>query len=65
MNDSTHSGLDSFTRLDEAERLEVESAIIGHMDGPELPPVSDEEQTLAAEAIFLELDADEMADGRG
>lgn len=57
--------LDSFDRLPEPERREAAAEILRRAVQFDSPPLDDEELSLAAEALFLELDAREAAaDGR-
>jgi hypothetical protein len=53
--------LDSFDHLSEAEKRELASEIIRRTIRFDLPPLTDEELVLNAEALFLELDQRESA----
>lgn len=56
------SGKDQNEILHEAIRMYVAKFQLGYLAEDEIEPLSDEELTLAAESIFLELDADEVED---
>ncbi|HEY7546587.1 MAG TPA: hypothetical protein VID27_16980 [Blastocatellia bacterium] len=62
MSTSAQNILDSFERLPDSEKLEVASEIIRRTAGLKLPPLSDEELTITAEELFLELDKREPLD---
>lgn len=53
--------LDSFDHLSEGEKRGLASEIIRRTIGFDLPPLTDEELVLNAEALFLELDQREFA----
>jgi hypothetical protein len=53
--------LDSFDHLSEAEKRELASEIIRRTVKFDLPPLTDEELVMNAEALFLELDNRESA----
>ena len=53
--------LDSFDHLSESDKRELASEIIRRTIGFDLPPLTDEELVLNAEALFLELDQRESA----
>ncbi|MEN3331781.1 MAG: hypothetical protein V7641_1146 [Blastocatellia bacterium] len=53
--------LDSFDHLSEAEKRELASEIIRRTIELDLPPLTDDELVLNAEALFLELDQREFA----
>ena len=48
--------LDAFNLLSVAEKQAVTCEILRRMRDVDLPPLSDEELVLSAEALFLELD---------
>jgi hypothetical protein len=54
--------LDAFDRLSEAEKQAVACEILRRMRDVDLPPLSDEELVVSAEALFLELDRQEATD---
>ena len=64
MQTSVQQLLDSFESMPETERHQVAVEIIRRTLGLELPPLSDEELTLNAEQLFLELDKLEAANDR-
>lgn len=55
--------LDSFDRLPEIEKTQFAVEILRRVVDLDLSPLSDEALVLCADAIFLELDRQEMADG--
>jgi hypothetical protein len=55
--------LDSFERLPEIEKAQFAVEILRRVVDLDLSPLSDEELVLSADAIFMELDRQEMADG--
>jgi len=54
--------LDAFDLLSEAEKQAVACEILRRMRDVDLPPLSDEELVVSAEALFLELDRQEATD---
>ena len=54
--------LDAFDLLSAAEKQIVTCEILRRMRDVDLPPLSDEEMVLSAEALFLELDSREATD---
>lgn len=54
---------DAFAKLPEAEQLAFAVEVMRWTLDRELPPLGDEELAMAADMIFLELDAREAADG--
>jgi hypothetical protein len=54
--------LDAFDLLSEAEKQAVAWEILRRMRDVNLPPLSDEELVVSAEALFLELDRQETTD---
>jgi hypothetical protein len=64
VNGSIQELLDDFNRLSEAEQRLAASEILKRAAEFESPPLTDEQLTLAAEDIFLELDEREAADAR-
>jgi hypothetical protein len=64
MNTSVRQLLDSFDRLPEPGRLMAAAEILRRTVSFDLPPLDDDDLTLAAEALFPELDAREAADGQ-
>lgn len=54
--------LDAFDRLSAEEQQVVVCEILRRMRDVDLPPLSDEELVLSAEALFLELDRREATD---
>ena len=61
MSTTVQEILDSFDHLSENEKRELASEIIRRTVGFDLPPLTDEELVLNAEALFLELDKRESA----
>ena len=53
---TTQHILDAFDLLSVAEKQAVTCEILRRMRDVDLPPLSDEELVLSAEALFLELD---------
>ncbi|PAX51918.1 hypothetical protein [Brunnivagina elsteri] len=51
--------LDTFDRLTESEQQEIALEILKRVSNLNLPPLSDDELVLNAEALFLELDRQE------
>ncbi len=62
MTPATQHLLDAFDRLSAAEQQAVVCEILRRMQDVDLPPLSDEELVLSAEALFLELDRREATD---
>jgi hypothetical protein len=62
MTTATQHLLDSFDRLSEAEKQTVACEILRRVRDFDLPPLSDEELVVNAEALFLELDRREATD---
>lgn len=62
MSTSAQNIIDSFEQLPESEKLQVASEIIRRTARLKLPPLSDEELTIVAEELFLELDKRESID---
>jgi hypothetical protein len=62
MTTATQQLLDSFDLLSTAEKQAVACEILRRMRDVDLPPLSDEELVLSAEALFLELDRREATD---
>jgi hypothetical protein len=62
MTTATQHLLDSFDLLSAAEKQAVACEILRRMRDVDLPPFSDEELVLIAEALFLELDRREATD---
>ena len=60
MSTTTSEILESFDHLAEDEKREVASEIIRRTRELELPPLTDDELVLNAEALFLELDKREL-----
>ena len=60
MGTTTSEILESFAHLAEDEKREVASEIIRRTRELELPPLTDDELALNAEALFLELDKREL-----
>jgi hypothetical protein len=54
--------LDAFDRLSAEEQQAVACEILRRMRDVDLPPLSDEDLVLSAEALFLELDRREATD---
>ena len=54
--------LDSFDLLSAEEQRAVACEILRRMQDVDLPPLSDEELVLSAEALFLDLDRREATD---
>jgi len=61
MSTTTSEILESFDHLPEDEKREVASEILRRTIKLELPPLTDDELVLNAEALFLELDQRELA----
>lgn len=59
MTSSVQQMLDTFDRLPEAEQKELAAEILRRTLSLEYGPLSDEELTLNAEQVFLELDRQE------
>ena len=64
MSTSVQDLLNSFDLLSYAEKRELAAEIMRRAATLDQPPLSDEELTLNAEALFLELDQREAADGQ-
>jgi hypothetical protein len=62
MTTATQHLLDSFDLLSTPEKQAVTCEILRRMRDVDLPPLSDEELVLSAEALFLELDRREATD---
>jgi len=62
MATTTQHFLDSFDLLSVAEQQVVACEILRRMRDVDLPPLTDEELVLSAEALFLELDRREATD---
>ena len=62
MTTMTQHLLDAFDRLSAEEQQVVACGILRRMRDVDLPPLSDEELVLSAEALFLELDRREATD---
>lgn len=62
MTTATQHLLDSFDRSSAAEQQVVACEILQRLRDVDLPPLSDEELVLSAEALFLELDRREATD---
>ena len=60
MSTTTSEILEPFDHLAEDEKREVASEIIRRTRELELPPLTDDELALNAEALFLELDKREL-----
>jgi hypothetical protein len=60
MSTSVEQILDSFDHLSDGEKHQVASEILRRTIKMELPPLTDEELVINAEAIFLELDQREL-----
>jgi hypothetical protein len=56
--------LESFDHLSDAEQAEAASLILRKTLKKNLPPVSDDDLTVAAEELFMELDKREAEDAR-
>lgn len=59
VNETSQKLLDSFERLPEVEKQQLVIEILRRTLNLEIPPLTEEELTLSAEAIFLSLDAEE------
>ncbi len=59
MNSTSKYLLDSFDQLPEVEKQRVIAEILCRTLSFNFPPLSDEELTLSAEALFLSLDKEE------
>ena len=59
---TTQQLLDAFDLLSAVEKQAVTCEILRRMRDVDLPPLSDEELILSAEALFLELDSREATD---
>lgn len=55
--------IDSFERLSEREKKQFAFEILRRISDLDYAALSDEELLLSAEAVFLELDQEEVADG--
>jgi hypothetical protein len=64
MSESVQELLNTFDRLPEADRWEAFSLILRRAQEFEYPPLTDEEIDRIAEERFLELDAEEAANGQ-
>lgn len=62
MNNTSQQVLNSFEQLSEAEKQQVAAEILRRTMSLDLPPLSDEELDLCAEAVFLSLDGFEAED---
>ena len=63
MNDTSQKLLDSFECLPEGEKQELMIEILRRTLSLKIPPLTEEDLTLSAEAIFLSLDAEEAEYG--
>ena len=63
MNQSTHQLLNAFDALPDGQRREVAVAVLRRVLDEAPPEVADDALVVAAEELFLELDAHEAADG--
>ena len=63
MNTTVQHVLDSFESLPNAEKQQVAAEIIRRLTQLDFPPLSDEDLTLSAEELFLELDRQESEHG--
>lgn len=59
MNETSQKLLDSFEGLPEGEKQELVIEILRRTLNVEIPPLTEEDLILSAEAIFLSLDAEE------
>ncbi len=64
MMTSARDLLDAVDRLPEAERVTFVAEILRRVSIVAIPPLEDVDLTLAAEELFLELDAREAADAQ-
>jgi hypothetical protein len=64
MTASARELLEAIEKLPEAERLGLAAEILRRTSHRDLPPLSEEDLTTAAEELFLQLDAREAADER-
>jgi hypothetical protein len=62
MTTATQHLLDSFDFLSVAEKQAVVCEILRRLRDIDLPPLSDEDLVVSAEALFLELDRQEATD---
>lgn len=62
LDNTSQQVLDSFEQLSEAEKQQVAAEILRRTMDRDIPPLSDEELNLCAEAVFLSLDEDEAED---
>jgi hypothetical protein len=62
MTTATQHLLDAFDRLSAEEQQVVACELLRRMRDIDLPPLSEEDLVLGAEALFLELDRREAAD---
>ena len=62
MTTATQHLLDAFNLLSTEEQQAVACEILRRMQDIDLPPLSDEDLVLSAEALFLELDRREATD---
>jgi hypothetical protein len=62
MNTISQQFLNSFEQLPEAEKQQVAAEILRRTMIRDIPPLSDEELLLSAEALFLSLDEFEAED---
>ena len=63
MSESVQELLNTFDRLPQAEQLIALTEILKRAGGLEYPPLDDETLDRIAEERFLELDAEEVANG--
>jgi hypothetical protein len=63
MTPTAENIIKTFDKLPPTEQREVATEILRRTVEVQFPPLSDEELTLNAEEIFLELDRREAADG--
>ena len=64
MTTATRDLLKAFENLPEAERLNFAAEILRRTAHRDLPPLSDDDLTTAAEELFLQFEAREVADVR-
>ena len=62
MTPATQHLLDAFDRLSAEEQQAVDCEILRRLQDVDLPPLSDEELVVSAEALLLELDRREATD---
>jgi hypothetical protein len=64
MSTASEGLLESFESLSDTDKREVAAEIIRRTRSFNFPPLTDEELSLNAEQVFLDLDAREAADGQ-